>query len=158
MASRSDHARVFIPPPLLFVVPLLVGLWWNARSPWSIMAAPSRVLMAFAIVTAVTGLAIAIAAVRTFRQRGTTVLPALRPTSVIVASGPYRFTRNPMYVGLSLIYIGISAALNSIWPLLLLPVALIAVDRYVIRREERYLSSKFGEQYEMYRRHVRRWL
>jgi len=158
VSPRSNHARVFVPPPLLFVAPLLVGLWLNARSHWPIVAVRSPVLIALGVITIVAGLAIDVAAIRTFGKRGTTVLPAFRSTSVIVDSGPYRFSRNPMYVGLSLIYVGVSVALNTIWPLALLPVAVIAVDQYVIRREERYLSSRFGNEYEAYRRRVRRWL
>jgi protein-S-isoprenylcysteine O-methyltransferase Ste14 len=149
---------VFIPPPLFFVVPLLVGLWLNTRDPWPIVTAGSSVLVALGIAVLAAGIALDIVALRTFGRRGTTVLPALRPTSVIVASGPYRFTRNPMYVGLALAYIGIALLANTVWQFLLLPAGVLAVDRYVIRREERYLAAKFGEEYNAYRRHVRRWL
>jgi len=149
---------VFIPPPLFFVVPLLVGVWLNTRDPWPIVTAGSSVLVALGIAVLAAGIALDIVALRTFGRRGTTVLPALRPTSVIVASGPYRFTRNPMYVGLALAYIGIALLANTVWQFLLLPAGVLAVDRYVIRREERYLAAKFGEEYNAYRRHVRRWL
>jgi len=149
---------VFIPPPLFFVVPLLVGVWLNTRDPWPIVTAGSSVLVALGIAVLAAGIALDIVALRTFGRRGTTVLPALRPTSVIVASGPYRFTRNPMYVGLVLAYIGIALLANTVWQFLLLPAGVLAVDRYVIRREERYLAAKFGEEYNAYRRHVRRWL
>jgi protein-S-isoprenylcysteine O-methyltransferase Ste14 len=149
---------VFIPPPVLFAVPLLAGLWLNARDPWSIAATRSPLLVALGIAILAAGLALDITALRTFGRHGTTVLPALRPTTAIVAAGPYRFTRNPMYVGLTVVYIGIALLANSMWPLLLLPAGLLAVDRYVIRREERYLATKFGEEYDAYRRQVRRWL
>lgn len=149
---------MFIPPPLFFVVPLLVGVWLNTRDPWPIVTAGSSVLVALGIAVLAAGIALDIVALRTFGRRGTTVLPALRPTSVIVASGPYRFTRNPMYVGLVLAYIGIALLANTVWQFLLLPAGVLAVDRYVIRREERYLAAKFGEEYNAYRRHVRRWL
>lgn len=70
----------------------------------------------------------------------------------------YRFTRNPMYVGMCIAYIGLTLVANSVWPIVALPFAVVVVDRYVMRREERYLSAQFGEQYEQYRRRVRRWV
>jgi protein-S-isoprenylcysteine O-methyltransferase Ste14 len=86
------------------------------------------------------------------------VLPAIRATRTIVGSGPYRFTRNPMYVSLALAYAGMALTINSVWPLVFLPFIVLLVDRYVIRREEAYLARKFGAEYEAYRGRVRRWL
>ena len=104
------------------------------------------------------GIAIGLAGVYSFRKADTTVLPAGRPTTTIVVSGPYRFTRNPMYVAMSCAYIGLSLLLNNVWALLLLPVVVAVVDRLVIRREERYLAAKFGDPYREYCARVRRWL
>jgi protein-S-isoprenylcysteine O-methyltransferase Ste14 len=75
-----------------------------------------------------------------------------------VTGGPYRRTRNPMYVAMTLLYLGASLLMNGLWPLLALPVVLAALTFAVIRREERYLSSAFGAEYDAYRRRVRRWL
>jgi protein-S-isoprenylcysteine O-methyltransferase Ste14 len=155
---RGDSAGVLFPPPLLFALPLAGGVWLNARAPWPLAVEHRDAALAIGIGAIVAGVAIALAAVLTFNRRGTTVLPALRPTTAIVATGPYRFTRNPMYVGMALGYLGISAGLNTVWPLLFLPVVLLMVDRLVIRREERYLAAKFGAEYYEYRRRVRRWL
>ena len=93
----------------------------------------------------------------TFLRQRTAVIPH-RPARLLVRTGPYRFTRNPMYVGLTFAYAGLAVALNWAWPLLLLPAVLILLTTLVIRREERYLRGAFGVEYENYCRHVRRWL
>jgi protein-S-isoprenylcysteine O-methyltransferase Ste14 len=76
----------------------------------------------------------------------------------LVTSGPYRFSRNPMYVGLSALYLGLALLFNVAWPLALFPVVVMALFRLVIRREERYLAEAFGETYALYAQRVRRWL
>lgn len=92
------------------------------------------------------------------RRAGTTI-SVDRPTTAIVASGPYRYSRNPLYVALTLLYLGLgAAALNTLWALVLLPPLLVVIQRGVIEREERYLERKFGEEYRRYKRRVRRWL
>ena len=97
------------------------------------------------------------AGVQRFRREHTTVLP-FGGTSQLVTSGVYRFTRNPMYVGMSFAYAGLALSLNTVWCLLFLPVALVSVYVLAIRPEERYLSRKFGEQYHRYSKKVRRWI
>ena len=155
--SRPDHAGVVIPPPLIFLVPLLVGILLDRRSPWPIRIESGPALVAAGVLAILAALSLALSAVATFRRQGTTVLPMRRPTRTIVDDGPYRFTRNPMYVGMALAYVGGALLLNSVWPLLLLPAPLLTVDRYVIPREERYLRAKFGDEYSAYTRKVRRW-
>jgi len=93
----------------------------------------------------------------TMRRAGTPVDPREAPTA-LVQEGPFRHTRNPAYVGLTLTYLGLSLLAGGRWALLLLPVVLVAVGRGVIWREERYLEERFGSDYREYRRRVRRWL
>jgi protein-S-isoprenylcysteine O-methyltransferase Ste14 len=93
----------------------------------------------------------------TFRRQHTAVYPNQR-ARLLVENGPYRHTRNPMYLGMTFLYLGVTALLNSWWALLLLPVVLWALVRLVISREERYLAAEFGEHYGAYRRRVRRWI
>ena len=90
-------------------------------------------------------------------QTRTSPLP-IKPTTAIVATGPYRFTRNPMYVGLAALYLGITLWVDSLWPVLFLPAVLFMIQRFVIAREERYLEAKFGDQYRGYKARVRRWI
>jgi protein-S-isoprenylcysteine O-methyltransferase Ste14 len=93
----------------------------------------------------------------TMRRAGTPVDPREAPTA-LVTEGPFRHTRNPAYVAFTLTYSGLSLLTSILWPLLLLPLVLLAVDRGVIQREERYLEKQFGSSYRQYRHRVRRWL
>ena len=81
-----------------------------------------------------------------------------RPTGAIISTGPYSFTRNPMYLAITLLYTGIAFLVNTAWPLVLLPAVLMLIQHGVIHREERYLESKLGPEYAQYRAKVRRWL
>lgn len=94
---------------------------------------------------------------RTLTSAGTNVDPK-RPTTAIVTSGPYRFTRNPLYLGLALAYLGITLAVNTWWGIVVLAPLLLIMHAGVVRREERYLENKFGESYRQYRARVRRYL
>jgi protein-S-isoprenylcysteine O-methyltransferase Ste14 len=103
------------------------------------------------------GMIVAHSGVATFMVAGTTMFP-FKPASRLVQHGPYRFTRNPMYLGLTISYLGLSLALDTAWPLILLPLMLWLLFRTVIRHEERYLTETFGEEYVAYTKRVRRWL
>ena len=92
-----------------------------------------------------------------FRRHRTPVNPA-RPAKALVTGGPYRFTRNPMYIGMACAYAGAAVAAGALWSLALLPAVLFVIDRTIIPREERHLAEKFGEDYDRYSRSVRRWL
>ena len=98
-----------------------------------------------------------VAAAAHFRRAGTSIIPN-QPASAFVVSGPYHFTRNPMYVSLALLYLGIALILNSWWIVALLPVVLIVIQLTVIAREERYLRQRFPVDYPAYCSRVRRWL
>ena len=113
--------------------------------------------MIIAGVCFVVWLALMLAAFATFGRAKTTPFPN-RPASALVTSGPYRFTRNPMYLSLIALYIGLTLMLNSWWPLMMLPLVLVIIDRAVIAREERYLTDAFPADYPAYQRRVRRWL
>lgn len=93
----------------------------------------------------------------TFLRARTAILPH-HGASQLVTNGPYRFTRNPMYGGLTIAYVGIAAMIDFAWPMILLPVTLIALVRLVISREQTYLSSASGAEYIAYQARVRRWL
>ena len=96
-------------------------------------------------------------AVFLFRRAGTTPNP-MQPTTAIVMHGPFRFTRNPMYLSLVALYGAVTLFVNSLWPLVLLPVVIALIQRQVIAREEAYLEAKFGGEYRAYKARVRRWL
>jgi len=156
-----DHPGVFIPPPLFYVVAFLIGWLIDRRRHAPILqtdvGALFTVEQALGWVLVVAGIVLAMWGALTFRRARTGIVP-ITPATTIVAEGPYRFTRNPMYLAMTVAYLGATLIFNSFWTLLLLPAAIACIQRYVIPREERYLAAKFGEAYASYRRRVRRWV
>lgn len=151
----TDHAAVWVPPPLIYAAGFLLGGVVQRAVPLEgLEGGPWRLLGAACMASAV---ALNASSISSFRRAKTSLVP-VKPTSVLVASGPYRFTRNPMYVGLGLLHAGLALWLGMPWALLFLPLVLATVDRFVIRREEGYLARKFGDEYVRYAARVRRWL
>lgn len=156
--SRLTSPGVRFPPPTVFVAAYLTGL---ALDRWVIrlrLDAISRsVLVVGGWLLVASGLVILLWALLTFTRAGTGIMPS-QPARAIVANGPYRFSRNPMYVAMSSIYTGLSFLMSTAWPLVLLPLAIASLYALVIRREERYLGDAFRDDYGAYRARVRRWL
>lgn len=103
------------------------------------------------------GLLLGVSAIGLFRRAGTNVNPN-QPVTSLVFDGPYRFTRNPMYLGLTCLYLAAALFARSMWACVLIIVVLLVIRFAVIAREERYLDIKFGDEYRSYRARVRRWL
>lgn len=149
-----------VPPPAIFIVVFLVGLWMEGAVYRARMVAGDDVPRPLIIVGAalvISGVLLALWGVLTFRHHRTAVLP-FYPARALVDSGPYRLTRNPMYAGMTLAHLGGALALNALWPVLLLPVALAFLFVTVIRKEEAHLAAAFPEEYAQYRSRVRRWI
>jgi protein-S-isoprenylcysteine O-methyltransferase Ste14 len=144
-------------PPLIYAALFSVGYTAHRLAPMHLFVdLPGAVrLVGWGLV--VLALLVAASAALLMFRAGTTPNPH-RPTTALVAHGPYRFTRNPMYLGLALLYLGLALLVNSAWPLALFPVAIMLVDRWVIAREEAYLERVFGDAYRAYQARVRRWL
>ena len=148
-------ADVRVLPPLLYAVPLLL-LWLVDRAqPLTIPGRPAITWAGWLLVAA--GVGISGWGVLTLRRHHTTVVPH-HAVSTIVTTGPYRFSRNPMYVGMTVVYVAVSLLMGSWWPLFAVPLIVVAVNRLVIAREETYLRRRFGAAYEDFCRRVRRWL
>jgi protein-S-isoprenylcysteine O-methyltransferase Ste14 len=156
VTEHSSGVRIF--PPVIFAAGIAAGLLaqWVRPVPLVGPAWAPAARWAGAILIGA-WLVLAIWAIRTFRRAGTSPNPT-RPTTALALGGPYKFTRNPMYLGLALFQAGVAAAANSVWPLLLLLPVLWIVWRSVIRLEERYLEAKYGAEYVAYKARVRRWL
>ena len=154
--TATTPLRIVAPPPLLYLGTLALGFTLQA-------AAPLAVLPATGLHTLVGSASIAAGALLvrwsflTMRRLGTSADPG-RAALALATSGPFRFSRNPIYVAMTVFYVGIACLLNAAWPLFLLPVLLLVMQRGVIRREEHYLAERFGEAYASYRSRVRRWL
>lgn len=157
VSSPPPHAGVHFPPPLLYVAGIAAGWALDRWRPLPIADGWSLGRAAVAVVCFAAFAALSVAAFALFRRNRTSIIPN-RPATALVTEGPYRFTRNPMYVSLAALYVGVTMALNSWWPLALLPIVVLAVDRMVIAREERYLADAFPSEYKAYRARVRRWI
>jgi protein-S-isoprenylcysteine O-methyltransferase Ste14 len=155
-ARSSETAGVIAPPPLIYAGGFLCGLLIDRALPVS-GPLPVPLRRVFAPPLLVGGVLVMLAAVRTMVRAHTTINPAA-PVAALVTTGPFRFTRNPIYLGDTLVYSGLALALGRRGPLVLLPGVLALIDRGVIRREERYLERRFGAPYRDYRARVRRWL
>lgn len=160
MTARAPLANpgVQFPPPALFA--LAFGVAWVLDGSVRALPFPAVSQMVARMIggfIGIVGLSITISGIAAFRRVMTAIFPN-QPANELVTDGPYRFTRNPMYTGFTLVYIGCAFLANTMWPLMLLPVVLGLLFILVIRREEAYLSDAFGDQYAAYCRRVRRWL
>ena len=153
-----SNAGVRFPPPLLFVIGFLAGWvldrYWHAL-PLSRFAGSA--LEPFGFAALALGVVLAGWGIMTFRRAKTAINPH-HSARQLVTHGPYRFTRNPMYTGLTIAYLGGSALLDSAWPVIALPAVIFILVETVISREEMYLRDAFGAEYTGYAASVRRWL
>jgi protein-S-isoprenylcysteine O-methyltransferase Ste14 len=154
IASTRETAGVIAPPPLVFFAAVLSGVALHSvvRAP----VVPPRLALLLGVPLVAAALLLVLSAVREFRRAGTPV-PTREPSLALVTTGPYRFSRNPIYLSMGLLHLGIALWANSAWILLTLVVALYVILRGVIVREERYLERRFGTPYVEYKASVRRW-
>jgi protein-S-isoprenylcysteine O-methyltransferase Ste14 len=155
MTDRPDNPGVRFPPPLLYAAAVVAGWMLDRQWPMPIGAGSPRRVLAWLLIAMAAGLAAS--GVRSFWQKHTSIVP-IRPATALVIAGPYRFTRNPMYVGMALLTVAFGLLLNTWWPIVLLIPTLILIQFFVIAPEERYLRRRFGAEYDAYTRQVRRWL
>lgn len=155
MAASDDKPGVIAPPPVLYGGALAVGAGLDWLIPLPLLAPGAGQAPGIALIAA--GLALALWCVLLFHRAGTAVEP-YKPSTAIVSSGPYRFSRNPIYVALTVVSFGIGLWANSAWMLGLLLPTLVIMRIAVIGPEERYLEAKFGAEYLDYKARVRRWL
>ena len=155
MTKHFDHADVKIHPPILLVIHLVTAFLLNNFLPLS-FAFP-KIVGWLGYVLVLIGLGFAFNAFNRFRHANTTLDPH-GSVSAVVTSGPYRFSRNPIYLGLVCLLIGFPFIFRTYWGLVLSPVFVILMNILVIQHEEAYLEKKFGETYTSYKSRVRRWL
>jgi protein-S-isoprenylcysteine O-methyltransferase Ste14 len=157
MALTGDTPGVIAPPPLLFLGGLALGAGVDFGLLRVSTGLPGWFRLGAGAALAAAALGLAAGALGRFRRAGTAVEP-WRPSTALVTDGVYRFTRNPIYLAMAVLYAGSALALDSAVALALLPPVLALVQVGVIRREERYLEARFGDEYRRYRASVRRWL
>jgi protein-S-isoprenylcysteine O-methyltransferase Ste14 len=155
--SGKTHEGPGLPvhPPVVYLLALLLGVGLNFLWPLSLLPGWWGVITGILVIAL--GVAIMPPVVSRFRRAGTPFDPH-KPASALITDGPYRFSRNPAYVALTLWYLGIGLVLNNAWVLLLAIPPVLVMDRWAIPREERHLEEKFGPEYIRYKACVRRWL
>ena len=153
--SHSGVPNVKIIPPLVYLAGVVIGFVISIWIPTKI--ASSSLAWTLGGIFLICGAVLAGSAILKFKNVDTTVRPD-RAASTLVVVGPYRITRNPMYLGLALVYVGIALADQSVWALILLPVVLIIIQHRAIEPEEAFLERRFGPNYTRYKENVRRWI
>lgn len=153
--TTTDNSGVRIFPPGVYLAALGVGVLAHIWLPTYQLALAARWILGGALLAS--WAALAIWSFASLRRAGTSINPT-RPTTALVIDGPFKLTRNPLYVSLTLGYLGIVVLASLWWALLLLPLVLMFVQRAIIEREESYLQRKFGQEYLTYKAHVRRWV
>jgi protein-S-isoprenylcysteine O-methyltransferase Ste14 len=146
---------VRIPPPLYYAAGLAGGMAANGVLALPLGGRPATVV-AGALATAL-GVGLAFAGVAAVIRHHTTIVPH-HPVATLLTGGVYRLSRNPMYTGLGIAYVGLALLFGSWWPLALWPLVILAVRQLVVRPEEEYLTQRFGQTYADYQTRVRRWL
>ena len=152
----QNSLRLIAPPPVIYLGTLLLGVAINVLSPITIFPATHAHVIFGGILLLISG-TFARWAFLTMRRLGTTANPR-KPSEALATDGPFRISRNPIYVAMTGLYIGLASLINSAWVLMLLAPLLMFMQWGVIRREEQYLSGKFGNEYAAYSSRVRRWL
>ena len=156
--EQIPNPEVHFPPPTLFVVACVCGSAIESAVPVplsTVLVVPVQVITGWSAI--IVGVTLLVWALTTFIRLKTAIYPN-QPAQELVVDGPYRFSRNPMYVALTAMTLGVSLLADNLWMLVLLPVVLIVLTRFVIQREENYLASEFGKSYLAYQTRVRRWL
>jgi protein-S-isoprenylcysteine O-methyltransferase Ste14 len=155
--NKSKGPGVYIPPPLFYIIIFIASELIQKQIP---IANSLFHKVTFKIIGIFFIIASSIFLARSFRQffqsKNTVVL--IKPATTLQTTGIYEISRNPMYVGLILLYLGITCFIGNWWNIIFLPFLILIMQSYVIKREENYLDLEFGQQYTEYRRRVRRWL
>jgi len=155
MMEQRDHANVKIHPPILLLLHILAAFLLNRLLPLPFAFPGILVWVGYGLI--LVGLGLASSAVRELIKADTTLDPHGSATE-IVTTGPYRFSRNPIYLGFVCLLIGFPFVFRSYWGLVLSPVFFALINRLVIQHEEAYLGKKFAEVYTRYKSRVKRWL
>ncbi|MCP4250598.1 MAG: isoprenylcysteine carboxylmethyltransferase family protein [bacterium] len=159
MSSRNrDAAAVRFPPPFLFLISIGLGvLGHRFVRPWPLpgLEGLTRTVIGLAVVSA--GVGLAVVALGLFKRTGQEPEP-WKSTPSIVNDGIYRYSRNPMYVALAVVQVGVGLGLGNLWIVASVALSLAAVYFVAVRPEETYLERKFGDEYRRYKARVRRWL
>ena len=157
MENKNDSPRIYIPPPLLYGAMFFAAVLIQKILPLNrtfFYSIPSKIIGSLTILI---GLFFTFPALRQFFKTRNTLV-TIKPANSLQTTGIYSVSRNPMYISLLLFYTGLSFIIGNWWNLVVLPLLVLIVQEYVIKREEKYLNRRFGQQYLDYKAKVRRWI
>ena len=155
--DRADTPNVIVLPPLIFLGSLALAALLEATLPFALLPLAPAFGYGLGALLVVAGLILVLLGASRLRAAGTNIPPTL-PATALVVTGPYRWSRNPLYLAMVLIYVGLAIAALSLWALLLATPLVLILNYGVIIREEAYLERKFGADYRAYRARVHRWI
>ena len=156
MKKKTDSPGVFIPPPIIYLLIFLSSFLLQRALPIK-LSVSYYLTLSVGIICIISSIAVLIAAIGLFIKSKNTLI-TIRPANSLQTAGIYSFTRNPMYLGLMLLYTGIAMIIVNWWALILLPELVLIVTYFIIKPEERYLERSFGLLYLQYKREVRQWI
>lgn len=156
MTNGTDGAKVHFPPPLIYLAGLAIGIAAERLLNLPRLGIPVITRSVTGGALLVVGFVVMFAGAGLFLRRRTAILP-FKPASSLVTSGILHWTRNPMYLGMAIFYLGLAVILDSLAAIIVLPLVLATVQKQVIAREEAYLERTFGHEYLAYKTRVRRW-
>ena len=154
MKSEKDSAHILAPPPIFFIAGMLIGGAIHFFYPVHLLLSPYSIILAFLFLWA--SIPLIIFSLKAF-FKVKTAFDARKTKTILVTTGIYKISRNPAYLSLVFFHMGISLLVNSLWILIMLAPIIFILQKYVIEREEKYLSEKFGSRYLAYKDQVRRW-
>jgi protein-S-isoprenylcysteine O-methyltransferase Ste14 len=157
MKPRADNPGVYIPPPVFYALTFLSAVWMQKRIHLDDSLFHSRITKGVGVLFLLMAISFLVTSLaKFFKSKNTVVL--IKPASSLQTNGVYSISRNPMYVGLLQIYLGITCFTGNWWNIILLPLLIFLMQVYVIKHEEDYLERAFGNEYLEYKKRVRRWL
>ena len=155
--NKSKGPGVYIPPPLFYVLIFAASLFTQKTIPISDTFFHLKITKVAGVIFLIMALFFLVRSLRQFFLTKNTLI-LIKPASSLQTTGIYAITRNPMYVGLAIVYLGITCFIGNWWNIILFPILLLIVQEYIIKREEKYLELEFGQKYIEYKGEVRRWL
>ncbi len=157
MPNNKDNPGIYIPPPVVYGGIFMLSILLQWLVPLATTFFHGRAATIAGILAIITGIFFNLPAIRQFVKTKNTLV-TVKPANSLQTTGIYAVTRNPMYVSLLLFYVGLGCIVGNWWTMILLPSLVFSISRFVIRREEKYLSRAFGALYTEYRSRVRRWI
>ncbi|MCO5237853.1 MAG: isoprenylcysteine carboxylmethyltransferase family protein [Chitinophagaceae bacterium] len=160
MSSKINKSRgpgVYIPPPLLYVLIFILAIFIQKKVTISDTLFHTTAVKIVGVIFLIVASFFLFRSLRQFFLTKNTVV-LIKPASSLQTTGIYSVTRNPMYVGLALVYLGITCFIGNWWNVIFFPLLLIVIQEYIIKREEKYLEIEFGQEYNVYKQKVKRWL